>query len=271
MGRKSPTVGETTCVMKPRRDRFKAGHRRIDTATVVAFRSALLRWWRKCGRKFPWREKEASLYHKIVSEVLLQRTRAETVGEFWRTFIERFPSWEALADSSVEEIERVLRPIGLSKQRAPRLFALARTLKESSGRFSESREHIEELPGVGQYIANAIFTFAHDTPEPLLDTNMARVIERHFGARKLADIRYDPYLQSLSRTIVNTHGGGYVNWAMLDFAASICTIREPHCTDCPLAVSCAFASRAGIARGTRSRSLANDSRKRASKPAKAKR
>lgn len=239
--------------MKLRHGKFKAGHRQIEVAKVVIFRSAVLGWWRKYGRKFPWREKEASLYHKIVSEVLLQRTRAETVGVFWKTFVERFPDWTALANSSVSEIERVIQPIGLSKQRAPRLYALAKAMKQSSGKFSEAREHVEELPGVGQYIANAIFTFAHGMPEPLLDTNMARVIERYFGERKLVDIRYDPYLQSLSRTVVNARSGVFLNWAVLDLAAAVCTIRQPHCGDCPLAASCTFAAKAriGIKRGDR--------------------
>jgi A/G-specific adenine glycosylase len=248
--------------MKPRHGKFKAGGRNIDIAKVVAFRSALLRWWQKFGRKFPWRDKDASLYHKIVSEVLLQRTRAETVAVFWKIFVVRFPDWASLADSSIDEIERVLQPIGLSKQRAPRLFALAKALKATNGKFSEKREHIEELPGVGQYIANAIFTFAHDIPEPLLDTNMARVVERYFGARKLADIRYDPYLQSISRVVVNSRKGVYLNWAVLDLAAAICTIREPHCAECPLAVSCTFAARAKIGSGRGTRRSRRNTRKR---------
>lgn len=189
-------------------------------------------------RNFPWRRRKASLYEQVVSEILLQRTRAETVAAFWPQFIQRFPSWQALACSSVDRIEYVLRPIGLSRQRAPRLRGLGLEMAKRRGQFSSNRQAIEELPGVGQYVANAIFTFAHGKAQPMLDTNMARVIERVFGTRKLADIRYDPYLQALAQAVVNHARGVEMNWAVLDFAALICTIRNPKCHECPLARQC---------------------------------
>src|ERR1700738_4608788 len=110
--------------MKRRPHRVRFGHRSVETRKIRFFRRTLLVWWRSSQRSFPWRFVEASHYHQIVSEVLLQRTKAETVAAFWPTFISRFPSWEALAASSVSEVEEVLRPIGLAKQRAPRLHGL---------------------------------------------------------------------------------------------------------------------------------------------------
>jgi len=95
------------------------------------------------------------------------------------------------------------------------------------------------LPGVGQYVANAIVLFAHDGREPLLDVNAARVLERHFGGRRLVDIRYDPYLQHLAKSIVRSDQAISLNWALLDLAATICRIKLPLCEQCPLAVTCA--------------------------------
>jgi A/G-specific adenine glycosylase len=163
------------------------------------------------------------------------------VEAFWPTFIKRFPSWKALADATPREVEDVLRPIGLAKQRAPRLHALGTIMAARKGRFPECREEIESLPGVGQYIANAVFTFGHGISQPLLDVNMARVLERYFGTRQLADIRYDPYLQSLGRSVVRYRDPVSVNWAILDLAALICTPRRPLCTKCPVARGCKYA------------------------------
>jgi A/G-specific adenine glycosylase len=182
----------------------------------------------------------ASRYCQIVSEVLLQRTRAETVAAFWPSFYRRFPNWQSLSSASVEEIERVLKPIGMAKQRAPRLFALATAVIRSKGRFSSDRKILEELPGVGQYIANAILLFCHGEEEPLLDVNMARLIERFFGPRKLADIRYDPYLQSLAKAITAGVEARHVNWAILDFASMVCKSRKPLCATCTLRNGCRF-------------------------------
>jgi A/G-specific adenine glycosylase len=203
----------------------------------------LLHWWRSNKRQFPWRRVGASRYHQIVSEVLLQRTLAPTVAAFWPTFIARFPGWQSIADAPLRDIERVLQPIGLSKQRAPRLKALATILAKSCGRFPAARDHIEALPGVGQYIANAILLFCHNKRHPLIDVNMARVLERYFGPRTLADIRYDPYLQGLAHAVVVGKHPRELNWAILDFAALVCTLRRPRCPACPLSKECYYANK----------------------------
>lgn len=109
-----------------------------------------------------------------------------------------------------------------------------------NGRFPRDRQEIEGLPGVGQYIANAIQLFCHGEPMPLLDVNMARVLERYFRPRQLADIRYDPYLQELSLRIVNCNDPQQMNWAILDFAGIICKVKDPKHEICPLSKGCFF-------------------------------
>lgn len=188
----------------------------------------------------PWRHPGASTYKKIVSEVLLQRTRAETVAAYWDTFFRRYPTWQALSSASVADIEETLRPIGLSKQRAPRLQALAAVLAKRRGRFPSDPGAIAELPGVGQYVANAIMLFCHGNASPLVDVNMARVIERVFGSRRLVDIRYDEYLQTLATEFVRHREAEALNWAILDLAALLCKPRNPGCHSCPLEGLCRY-------------------------------
>ena len=72
---------------------------------------------------------------------------------------------------------------------------------------------------------------------------MARVLERLFGPRKLVDIRDDPHLQSLSRAIVKGKRAACVNWAILDLAAVVCTIKNPACDECPLRGYCQYVRR----------------------------
>jgi A/G-specific adenine glycosylase len=214
--------------------------RRIPVAKIRFFRRTLFIWGGKNLRQFPWRRPRASHFHQLVAEVLLQRTRADTVAAFWPTFLSRFPSWTSLASASVENITAALKPIGLSTQRAPRLKALAAAIVVRRGRFPSSRDQIEALPGVGQYIASAVLLFCFDEPHPLVDVNMARVLERFFGPRRLADIRYDPYLQQMAMAVVTGKNPRKLNWAILDFAAKVCTISKPHCEQCPLAIPCNY-------------------------------
>lgn len=218
--------------------RDQESHRLPATRTLVGLRRRLLGWFEKNGRKFPWRKASASNYQYIIAEVLLQRTRAETVADFFPKFIEEFPSWKKLGSVSVERLQRYLQPIGLWRRRATSIQALARVMANKNGRFPKNREAIEELPGIGQYIANAVLLFCHGEAQPLLDTNMARVLERVFGPRNLADIRYDPYLQKLALEFVQCKEARKLNWAILDLAATTCRKYRPHCDECPLMSKC---------------------------------
>jgi A/G-specific adenine glycosylase len=204
----------------------------FEKENIKFFQKNILTWYSKNGRKFPWRKNSASNYERIISEVLLQRTKAETVSKFFPIFVKKYPSWKKLAMASRKELEKTLKPIGLYKQRSIRLYAFAQEMKKRNGKFPRQREEIEKIPFVGQYIANAIELFVFNRPRPLLDVNMARVLERFFGKRKLADIRYDPYLQELACLVVKHKKSKEINWGILDFGNSICKSRITLCKKC---------------------------------------
>jgi A/G-specific adenine glycosylase len=213
----------------------------ISWRNITEFQENLLEWYSYNGRHFfPWREVGLTNYELIVAEVLLQRTKAETVSRFYKSFLIRFPSWQAIAEASRHDIEECLQPVGLYRQRAARLQQLAMEMVRRQGELPTSRQELESIPFVGQYIANAIELLVHHKPSYLLDVNMARVLERYFGERKLADIRYDPYLQKLAAQVTNHAKAKELNWAILDFAASICKARGPLCDRCLVSAKCKY-------------------------------
>ena len=209
-------------------------------AQIVALQRHLLRWFGISGRAYPWRKKHATKYQKVIAEVLLQRTKADVVGRMFTAFVAKFPSWEKLARCSESELQEILKPLGLWKRRASSLSALAEIMATRRGRYPKERKKIEQLPGIGQYICNAILMFDQGQSQPLLDVNLARVLERVFGPRRLSDIRYDPYLQALALKVVAHPQPSVLNWAFLDLASLICTIRSPRCSICPLVQNCCF-------------------------------
>jgi A/G-specific adenine glycosylase len=211
---------------------------RQEPRKISLFQVNLLKWFESNERKFPWRRHSTSKYQYIIAEILLQRTRAETVAIFFLNFIQDFPSWKQLREADEEKLQHYLQPIGLWRRRAASIHSLAKEMASRNGRFPSDRKEIEELPGIGQYITNAVLLFCHDEPQPLLDTNMARVLERVFGPRKLSDIRYDPYLQDLALKVVCCETPKKINWAILDLAALVCLIRNPVCNICPLSTMC---------------------------------
>jgi A/G-specific adenine glycosylase len=207
---------------------------------LTRLRGALLSWWGEHGEAFPWRRSGASVYERVCVEVLLQRTRRETVSAIYADFFERFPDWHALASCPEEELGQYLRPLGLWRRRAASLGALARYADEHRGAFPRTEKELANVPAVGQYVGNAILLFQHGEPRPLVDVNMARVVERFLRPRRLADIRHDPWLQSAAAWLVRS-SPVETNWAVLDFAAKVCRARNPRCDECPLARQCSFA------------------------------
>ncbi len=207
---------------------------------VKFFQKSLLKWYNTSGRRFIWRRNGLTNYQYVIAEILLQRTRAETVANFYPDFIIEFPNWKSLAQADLQRIEDYLKPIGLYRQRSVRLKKLAIEMCKRRGRLPRDRKELESIPFMGQYIANAVELVIFHEPSPLVDVNMSRVLERFFGPRKLADIRYDPYLQELSYKIVDHFDTKKMNWAILDFAALICTARNPKHKECPLNKYCKY-------------------------------
>lgn len=218
----------------PSRDELTTGQKR----KLTRLRRDLVGWASENGRDLPWRNARADTYEKIVVEVLLQRTTASAVARSYRGFFEKFPDWDALANANLSELEEFLRPLGLWRRRAAALTGLARFVSKTGGEFPSDPKDHEKIPAVGQYVSNAILLFQHGRAAPLLDVNMARVIERFIRPRRLADIRHDPWLQAAARWYARGDEVVDANWAMLDFAALVCRARKPTCGSCPVRARC---------------------------------
>ena len=212
---------------------------KISKKKVEFLQEKILEWYALSGRTFLWRRKRLTHYQYVIAEVLLQRTKAETIAKFYPLFLKEFPNWKSLAGANVKRIEKYLIPVGLYRQRSKRLMGLAQEMVRRNGRLPRDRKELESIPFMGQYIANAVELIIFNQPSPLIDVNMARVLERFFGPRQMADIRYDPYLQKLSLKIVNHREAKKINWAILDFAALICK-PKPLCEKCPLYIKCKY-------------------------------
>ena len=228
--RPSRTIGSSTALDAPTLNKARWCRRQLIT------------WYDRHGRQFPWRSASAGLYQQVVAEILLQRTQASTVSQFYDSFFQKFKSWDDIDAAPIAQLENVLRPIGLWRRRATALKALARELVGRAGSFPASRDELESLPAVGQYVASSVLLFAYKRAEPLLDGNMARVIERVFEPRRLVDIRYDSRLQALARILVRSRDPARVNWALLDLAARHCLPKTPKCAECPLRRRCNHAT-----------------------------
>jgi A/G-specific adenine glycosylase len=201
------------------------------------FRARLKKWARENLRDYPWRN-TAKPYDILVAEFLLQRTDADTVVPIYEAFLRSYPTLDKLTAARVEEIEKLLQPLGLFF-RAERLSETAKTIERKYGqKIPEAETELLKLPGIGKYTARAILSQAFDQSAAVLDTNVARILERFFGIEGGRVKSRCKLLWHTAETVAPDTEVGRWNLTLLDFGAIACTARNPKCSFCPLSTRC---------------------------------
>ena len=201
--------------------------------------SRLLAWWRKSKRSYPWR-REKNPYKVLIAELMLQRTKADQVMAVYPSFLERFQTPRALAAARLEDVEVFFRRLGLI-WRAKKVKGLGDALVMNfNSQVPDTREGLLSLPGVGEYAADAVLASVYGETVAAVDANVCRVIGRLFGMEARGEARRDPKFKEVAQRMVPESRAKEFNWAMIDFAALICTPRNPKCCTCPLAKICKF-------------------------------
>ena len=202
------------------------------------FQCRLLAWYRRHHRKLPWRETRDP-YKILVSEIMLQQTQVDRVVPKYHEFLQRYPTLEALAGAKTSELRRVWYPLGYNV-RPLRLRRIAQqTLRDHEGRVPNSYDGLLAMDGIGRYTAGAVLSFAFNQDAPILDTNVARLLSRYFGVRGSAkQTRAQRRLWQLAAEVIPKGKGYFINQAMMDVGATICTARAPKCPTCVLRRSC---------------------------------
>lgn len=215
----------------------------LDETKLKWFRYQLRNWAKLHTRQFPWRSTKDP-YAILVAEFLLQKTNAPSVASLYQTFMEQYPTVSALANANSEEVTNLLQPLGLSF-RAERLHSSAQLLvKEYGGKIPNFEAQLLLLPGVGKYIARSVCANAFGQPKAVIDTNVARILERFFGLQGgRVKSRCRILWQAAEQVAPKTKVGEW-NLALFDFGAAVCTARNPKCTECPLRRQCQYLAKA---------------------------
>jgi DNA (cytosine-5)-methyltransferase 1 len=213
---------------------------------AARFQELILGWGRQNRREFPWRIEKVSPYQVLISEMLLRKTRAESVVPIYSDFMKRYPNPAALAEVEPAEIEALLKPIGLSKVRAKALRELGERLIEShAGEVPSDVNELMRIPHVGRYAANATLLFARNERRPIVDENVQRVLNRVFDVPKAVEIHKADHLWEICEKLLPSQNPREFGWALLDFAAAVCCPGNPRCQGCPLTTICKKLNRGG--------------------------
>ncbi|KAF5201225.1 Adenine dna glycosylase [Thalictrum thalictroides] len=227
-------------------------------------RASLLCWYQKNQRVVPWRitspntsqEKEEveakdqyqlaqRAYEVWVSEMMLQQTRVATVIEYYKRWMEKWPTIHHLAAASQEEVNHMWAGLGYYR-RARFLLEGAKMVvggqSQSQGAqflFPTTVSALCKVPGVGQYTAGAIASIAFNQAVPVVDGNVVRVLARLKAiSANPKDATTIKSFWKLAGQLVDLHCPGDFNQALMELGATICTPSTPSCSTCPISGQC---------------------------------
>jgi len=204
----------------------------------------LLLWFDENKREFPWRvENKANPYDILVAELMLKKTRADNASAVFSKFIELYPTPDSVINASDADIETILQPLGLIKQRKKAFLSIfLKIIDTHKGKIPSRKKDLEELLYVGDYTVNAVLCFGFNKKVPIVDVNVTRICQRFFGVRAYGDPRVDTHIWELLKKIIPKVKYKEFNLALLDFGALVCTSKKPKCEDCVLNKRCVFKS-----------------------------
>ena len=170
---------------------------------------------------------------------MLQQTRVETVKEYFRRFIARFPDVAALAQAPEEDVLKLWEGLGYYSRARNLQKAAKVVLEQYNGQIPSEYEMLKSLPGIGEYTAGAIASIAVGIAVPAIDGNVFRVTARFYGERENIELpQTRKKLRALHMQAVSQSEPGTFNQAMMELGATLCLPKTPRCELCPLKCSC---------------------------------
>lgn len=202
----------------------------------------VLGWYDEHARDLPWRSPSASAWSVMVSEFMLQQTPVVRVLPVHAAWMTRWPTPATLAAESTGDAVRMWGRLGYPR-RALRLHAAATAIvTEHGGEVPAAYGELLALPGIGDYTASAIASFAFGQRHVVLDTNVRRVFARAVGGVEFPPASVTRAERDLATDLLPADDATAATWAVavMELGALVCTARDPKCGDCPIADRCAW-------------------------------
>lgn len=202
----------------------------------------VLEWYAAAQRDLPWRRPEASPWSVLVSELMLQQTPVARVLPVHEAWLERWPTPADLAAEPTGEAVRMWGRLGYPR-RALRLHAAAVAIvADHGGEVPSAHADLLALPGVGEYTAAAVASFAFGQRHAVLDTNVRRVLARAVTGSALPGPSLTRAERTLAESLLPDEDAVAATWAVavMELGALVCTATSPRCAACPLQEQCAW-------------------------------
>lgn len=202
---------------------------------------AVVSWYAAHARDLPWRSPDRTPWGVLVSEVMLQQTPVSRVEPVWHEWMARWPTPASLAGAEPGEAIRAWGRLGYPR-RALRLHAAARAItSDHGGRVPSAYNALLALPGIGDYTAAAVASFAFGARHAVLDTNVRRVLARAVSGTQYPPVSPTAAERRMAETLLpDADQAPAWSVAVMELGALVCTARAPRCDTCPVATACAW-------------------------------
>lgn len=214
-------------------------HKAVSKPTPAIFQQLVLTWFDQFGRKnFPWQQNKTA-YRVWVAEIMLQQTQVTTVIPYFHRFLGQFPDLASLAQASEDEVLHLWAGLGYYS-RARNLHRSAQIIQTRlQGKFPDNIEQLQSLPGIGRSTAGAILSCAFNKKAAILDGNVKRLLTRlHALTTPIDDKKTIDQLWVLAEKYTPSKRVADYTQVMMDLGATLCTRKNPRCTECPVATHC---------------------------------
>ncbi|KAH7926964.1 DNA glycosylase [Leucogyrophana mollusca] len=233
----------------------------VNSENVGATRVALLQWYDRVHetRGMPWRKPfDATLdvegraqraYEVWISEIMLQQTQVATVIPYYKKWMEKYPTIRDLAASDIESVNSLWKGLGYYSRAARLLKGAQKAVADFNGRLPDNAKEMQsQIPGVGRYSAGAVCSIAYNQCVPVLDGNVQRLLSRFLAlyappkAKQTLDILWagaEAFIEEANRP-------GDINQALIELGSTVCKVRDPLCSECPLQPRCQAYQKTGV-------------------------
>ncbi len=201
----------------------------------------ILAWYDNNKRNLPWRVSKYSrkkIYYRILSEFMLQQTQVKTVLPYFYKFIKKYPTLKSLSKAKEKDVIKLWEGLGYYR-RAKNLLLTTKIISKKKNDFPKNFEDLKELPGIGDYTANALLAFIYNKPKIAFDGNVKRVFSRLLNKHE-ENINFNELVEKNKNNFFKSKRNSDFAEALIEFGALICKSKNPECLNCSLNKNCKY-------------------------------
>jgi A/G-specific adenine glycosylase len=198
---------------------------------AIMLQNRIIANWSRYKRDFLWRH-NPNPYKIMIAEFLLQRTKADQVEPVYKKFLMQYPTISHLSKSKSKSVAKYTNSLGLHG-RYKKIMASAKYVEnELSGNFPNTQKEMLKIPGVGDYVTGAILAVCNNSADYVIDSNIARFINRYYSLGLKGEIRRKKIIIEKAKKLFKTKNQRDLLFALLDYTALICKPIKPDCEKC---------------------------------------